>query len=132
MIGPIQKKSLRVLTVDNDDRFRASMNYRLRKEYCAAVNSVASGMEAIDLIKTGEVFDLVLVDFMMPDMDGIETSKELRKINPNCYVVIMSAYSDTDAMEQAKELGLQLLPKPIPEDMLAQVMLEAVTQPTQG
>jgi len=57
------------------------------------VTEAASGNKAVGLF-AGQPFDAVLLDMIMPDMDGIATLKELKKINPDVPVIIVTGYGD--------------------------------------
>lgn len=55
------------------------------------VTSAYSGKEAIHKVKEGS-FDLVLLDLVMPEMDGVETCKAIKEINPKTEVVLISGH----------------------------------------
>lgn len=61
-----------------DDRFSRDLSTELLEEEGATVVSVASGLEALNLIRSDEVFDVVLMDLVMPVMDGIIATREIR------------------------------------------------------
>jgi CheY-like chemotaxis protein len=72
---------------------------------------VDSGEGAIgkvtDAHKNKKDFDLILLDWKMPDMDGIETAKGIRKIvGPDVTIIIMTAYDWTDIEKEAKAAGI--------------------------
>ena len=50
--------------------------------------------------------DLVITDIMMPDLTGLEMAQELRKINPNVHIIILSAFSETDKFLSAIDVGV--------------------------
>lgn len=108
-----------VLIVD-DNKMNIKVAERLLKPYKVNIKSVVSGKECIDIIKNGEKFDLILLDQMMPEMDGIETLKKLKEIKDfNTPVVVLTA----DAMVGVKEKYLSegfdgYLSKPINVDEL--------------
>lgn len=66
----------KILLVDDDEDMLA-LSGRWLKKAGYEVTGASSGREAIDLIKQGS-YDLVLMDYSMPDMDGIATVKEIR------------------------------------------------------
>ncbi len=68
---------------------------------------VSSGEKAIEYLKEQSV-DLVLIDMIMyPGMDGLETYKEILKIYPNQKAIIVSGFSETDHVKEARQLGIK-------------------------
>lgn len=70
----------RVLLVD-DNKLNRIVIERLLKPYKIKYDSVGSSAECISKIKSGEKYDLILLDHMMPEVDGIETFRILKKMN---------------------------------------------------
>jgi len=67
-----------------------------------------------DKIKNDETYDIVLSDIVMPNMDGVELSKAIKKINPMQNVVILSAYKETNYLLEFLNLGIRrFIPKPV-------------------
>ncbi len=83
-----------------------------------------NGPDAIRLVKenhgTADAFDVAIIDWKMPGMDGVETVRHIRRIvGKNVLVVVMSAYDWTDIEEEARAAGVDLfLAKPIYESNL--------------
>jgi CheY-like chemotaxis protein len=99
------------------------MSYVLIEKYGAQVKDVGSGMEAINILSAGERFDIIFLDIMMPRMNGIETYKKLREVRGvACPIVMMSAFSDSKEWKEVKELGVELTPKPISEEMIVSIL----------
>ena len=72
-----------------------------------------TGLEALALFKENEV-DLILMDIKMPEMTGIESLKEIRKLSKDIPVIMQSAYVFDSDMEAAKEAGASgFITKPI-------------------
>jgi len=69
------------------------------------VETASTGEEALDLVQKGLVPNLVLLDLLMPGIDGLETLEGLRKLQPNIKVVILSCVNDTKKVVQAIRLG---------------------------
>ena len=82
-------------------------NYLLLKtilhKYCNLIRA-KTGLEALALFKENEV-DLILMDIKMPEMTGIESLKEIRKLSKDIPVIMQSAYVFDSDMEAAKEAG---------------------------
>ncbi|TAN39281.1 MAG: response regulator transcription factor [Nitrospirae bacterium] len=68
------------------------------------ITAVHSGEEAVALI-AGNNYDLVILDISMPGMDGIETTEEIRKLNPSLPVLIISMYPEKDYAIRAFKAG---------------------------
>ena len=81
--------------------------------------AVGSGQEAIRFVK-GQQFDLILLDLVLGGMNGADTLREIRRIDPSANVVIITAYPSSDLMHQALEEGglFGLMRKPITQETL--------------
>ncbi|MEQ8338746.1 MAG: PAS domain S-box protein [Cyclobacteriaceae bacterium] len=104
----------KILLVDDNDINRNVASSILRKSGCEVIEA-SSGFEAIKKIKKIH-FDLVLMDIQMPDMDGVETTKEIKKLNiPDLPPIIaMTAYSMEEDRESFINEGLDdYISKPI-------------------
>lgn len=95
--------NFKILIVDDDDDFRGALSHRLRKIEINAV-AVESGRKALTTLKDNG-FDLVLLDLVMPDMDGVETFRRIIKMRNNCFVIIMTAYHDDERIKIAKGMN---------------------------
>ena len=70
--------------------------------------------KAADARDRQEDYDIILVDWKMPDMDGVETARQIRaKVGPDIPILILTAYNFEEIEEEAKEAGIQMfLSKP--------------------
>lgn len=92
-----------ILVVDDDEQIRHVLRRKLEQcEY--DVCEAANGREAIRALETAP-FDLVLTDIVMPDTDGIETLRYVRKHLPHVKVVAISAPNNELYLESAAGLG---------------------------
>ncbi len=88
-----------LLLVDDEENVRSVINNSL-KNLGFRVLMAGSGKEAIDLFKSRhKEVDLVLLDMVMPNMNGEELYHELRRIRPDARVLVMSGYSEDDVMD---------------------------------
>jgi two-component system response regulator AtoC len=69
------------------------------------VETASTGEEALDRVQKGLSPDLVLLDLLMPGIDGLETLEALRKLQPTTKVVMLSCVNDTKKVVQAIRLG---------------------------
>jgi CheY-like chemotaxis protein len=66
----------------------------LLKPYGLTVDTATSGFEAIDLIKGGNIYDIIFMDHMMPEMDGIEAAKNIRGLGYAHPVIALTANTE--------------------------------------
>jgi len=78
-----------------------------------SVDTVACGEAAVEYVKNKKA-DLLVLDMIMdPGIDGLETYKEILKLNPKQKAVITSGFSETDKVKEAQKLGAgQYIKKP--------------------
>lgn len=84
----------RIVVVDDDVDTRTMLSLRLQHEGYA-VFAAASGADALEVIRHEGVPDLVLLDIMLPDMDGFAVAEEIRSVAA-VPIIFLSALSDTD------------------------------------
>jgi DNA-binding NtrC family response regulator len=86
------------------------------------VGAAGSGAEALEELKLAP-YDVIVLDIRMPGMDGLATLKELKKINPEAEVIILSGHASMDAAMEINRLGgYDYLMKPCPlEDLLLKI-----------
>lgn len=112
----------RVLFVDDDPNLLAAMRRQLRRK--VEIETVNGGREGLDAIRHNGPYPVVVTDYCMPEMDGIEFLTEVRKIAPETVRMLLTGSADLNAAIQAVNQGniFRFLTKPCPPDML----LEAV------
>src|ERR1700733_11028950 len=87
------------------------------------VETASTGEEALERVQKGLRPDLVLLDLLMPGIDGLETLEQLRKLQPGVKVVMLSCVSDTRKVVQAIRLGAHdYLTKPFQKSELDTVV----------
>lgn len=113
----------KILIVD-DNKLNLKVAEKLLKPYEVMTTSVLSGEECISLIKNNEEFDLILLDQMMPNMDGIETLKQLKTIKDfSTPVIVLTADAIVGGKEKYLSVGFNdYLSKPIDMDELNKIL----------
>jgi len=112
------KSHWQILVVDDESIMAESMAAWLREDGYA-VDTAASGKEALTLARANR-YAMCFIDLKMPGgMDGIETMMEIRKIQPESVVIIITAYATVDtAISAIKEGALEYIVKPCnPEEI---------------
>lgn len=110
-------KNLRILIVDDDRRMaKTLMDIFKIKGYES--EAVYSGAEALEKIKQDR-FDCVLTDIKMPGMNGVELHRAIKAVEPDLPVVLMTAYSTDELVEESLQEGaIAVLPKPLDINLL--------------
>lgn len=88
-----------------------------------------NGMEAIALFSQYQnEIAAVLMDIMMPNMDGLSTIPLMRQYNPHLYAIAMSGLNSTEAVTRAQDMGFsEFLPKPFASEELLQLLQQIRT-----
>lgn len=106
---------LKVLIADDDEELCMSVMQSL-KEINTDADYVTDGMSAVEKIKDApEKYDVVLVDWRMPEMNGVETAKKIREYTNNSVpVILISAYDWSEIEDEAKDAGINgFISKPL-------------------
>ncbi len=114
----------KVLIVDDDARNIFALSSVL-EEYEMAIESADNGRDAIDILRKTPDIDIVLMDIMMPEMDGMETIREVRKINAlkNLPIIAVTAKAMKGDREKCIEAGAwDYLSKPVDIDEMVSVL----------
>lgn len=108
-------KDHRILVVDDNKDF-ADVFCDILKTNNYEVESCYSGAQAVELVRKKD-FDIVFLDIRMPEMDGIETLKEVMKIKPATTVIMMTGYSVDELVHKAlEEKASEIIYKPFEID----------------
>jgi DNA-binding NtrC family response regulator len=94
-----------ILAVDDDPLVIEFLKIVLKKVGYEKILTAGSGEEALSIISK-ERPGLVLLDIKMPGMDGIETLKEIRKIDPDLKVIILTCFGTPELESEARRLGV--------------------------
>jgi DNA-binding NtrC family response regulator len=117
-MSDINEKGIIVL-VDDEEIVLTSIQSFIGLETDYNVQTFTSAKTALNFIKTNEI-DLVVSDYLMPEMDGISFLAEVRKIKPEVPRIILTGYADKEnAIKAINEVGLfQYIEKPWDNDDL--------------
>ena len=91
-----------VLVVDDQDLIRWSLRERLRIDGYEVLEA-GTGRAALDQFKEG--VDLVLLDYRLPDLDGLSVLRELKKLDPDILVILLTSFVSVETAVEAMKLG---------------------------
>lgn len=95
-----------------------------------SVEAVANGRGALERLEVNS-FDLALIDYKMPELDGLQTLREIRKLYPDFPVIMMTAFGTVEtAVASMKEGALDYLTKPIDLDELLLTLQKVIERST--
>lgn len=107
-----QTKKLTALVVE-DETVANELLSSTFKNFFAEVSSALNGKDALALYEKNKP-DIVFVDIVMPEMDGIELSRKIREMNPNQIIIVISASNDIQKISESVEIGVNsFIQKPI-------------------
>lgn len=130
MTLPDVRKAPSILVVDDQATVRR-MAHRLLNEWGFRVFEAESGEEAMEVVETARAgIQLVMVDVVMPFMDGVQVARRIRERWPSQRMLYMSAHPAEVLMEYGlTELDAPFLAKPFTRDELLTKVSEALAQP---
>ena len=92
------------------------------------VKTANSGEEALKLVKS-DTFNIIFLDIRMKGIDGIETLKQIKKIDKNVKVIMLTVHGEKEMIDKAKELGAdEYIKKPFQLEYLEEVVLKKVRE----
>ncbi len=106
------EEAVRVLVVDDDEGMAKTLNDILSASGYE-VEIAFSGQEALERVRRRPP-DGILMDIRMPDLNGVEAFRELKRLTPDSFVIFMTAYSASGLVEEARTEGaVEVLAKPL-------------------
>lgn len=103
---------MRVLLVDDDPDYRTMLRMQLEIQHrIDVVGEASDGHEALAFLAEQDAPDAMILDLMMPGMDGYETIEHLSRDHPDLPVVAYSAVASNSAQAHCESYGIPLLRK---------------------
>ncbi len=118
-------RSMRLLLIDDDEWVRDSLRLFFESEGCqiVALETAEEGLNAT----MSHNFDLIIVDYRLPGMDGIEFIKHLPANQAGTLKVLITAYGSEDLFLKAKQSGFnEFIPKPFTTEIIEESLKRLV------
>lgn len=116
------KNNLRVLICDDSLLIRKKLREALEKCKCKEIFEAENGNIGVELAKANNP-DLIFMDIVMPDKDGIEALKEIMEFNPDAKVVMASSVGTNNHLKEALDSGAyDFIQKPISLDVITHLI----------
>jgi DNA-binding NtrC family response regulator len=117
----------KILVVD-DDKDMCHLVSSILKEEGYRVEKAYDGGQAIKRIKA-KGYNLIVLDYKLPDIKGINLLQEVRRIDPSIRVIMLSAYGSTSIKSMAKKFGVyKFIDKPFDINRLLRVVRDALSK----
>ena len=119
-----------VLIVDDDPEVRATLKKFLRSLGITEFHEAVNGQEAVDQVKALPKLKLILLDLKMPVKDGLKALEEIREINRDAKVAILTGYPFYGEADQAAQKWgiLDFIAKPVDLSYLERIVSIAVSE----
>ncbi|GGK54018.1 MULTISPECIES: ATP-binding protein [Flavobacteriaceae] len=119
-------KKLKILIVDDDETSEMILSISL-EEFAKEIIVARNGVEAVQACRKHPNIDLILMDIQMPEMNGFEATKEIRKFNPKVNIIAQTAYALIGDKEKVIEVGCNsYIKKPIDVSILKEKISELI------
>lgn len=98
------KKQISVVIAEDNDMMRAILRSMLRGEHYNVIGEASNGQAAVDMVKSLKP-DLVCMDVVMPEKNGIEALAEIKALNRNTKVIMVTGNSDQETVQESIQNG---------------------------
>ncbi len=115
-------KSLKILIAEDDESSNLLIKMAVSK-FASEIFNVKTGTQAVEICRNNTDIDLVLMDIRMPEMDGYEATKQIRKFNTNVIIIAQTAFALYGDREKAIDAGCNdYISKPINKSVLISLL----------
>ena len=121
-------RDLKIIVAEDDQISYVLLKYIL-DGISAQLLHAKNGLEAIDLIKNNPDTEIILMDSKMPELNGIEAVKQIRKFNRDVFIIAQTAYTIEDYKDKAIKAGCnEFIEKPVNKHRLLEIISKCVSK----
>ncbi|MCB0392246.1 MAG: response regulator [Bdellovibrionales bacterium] len=127
MINVNSKKH--ILVIDDEEEIRFLLETKFFK-LGYQVSVAATGLQAMQKIKSGSKYDLIICDLKMPKMNGIEFYLESQKLDPNVQFLLITGQPDREKLLKAMKNGVvNIMLKPVKHSDIVEKIIQLIGNP---
>jgi DNA-binding NtrC family response regulator len=118
-------REMKIFLIDDDEWIRDSLRIFFETEGCRvlALETAEEGLSAI----RDQAFDIIIVDYKLPGLNGIEFLKRINKTQPEAIKILITAYRNKNVVSEARKLKIQgLIEKPFTSDTIMASLAYAI------
>ena len=115
-----------ILLVDDEPHIRKYVSLILKQMGITQISEAGNGEDAVVAYQRDKP-RLVLMDVNMPRIDGIQALRQLKEIDPDCCVIMLTSLTNRDTVQQALDLGAEnYIRKDTPKEEIARALSETI------
>ena len=124
-------RHMKILLIDDDEWIRDSLGLYFKDEGCQLL-ALETAEEGIETLK-GQTYDIIMVDYRLPGMDGLEFLKRIQKTQPHALKVLITAYKSKGVVTAALKIGIQdFIEKPFTTKTIEESLTRLIENHEQG
>ena len=123
-------KNMKILLIDDDEWIRDSLSLFFEGEGCH-LKALESAEEGLKILKN-ENYDIIIVDYRLPDMDGLYFLKQIQEFHPDGFKILITAYGSKELLHRAKEMGIHdFIEKPFTSETIEESLSRLINKSEQ-
>jgi len=116
----------KIIIADDEEGLRKTLNKFISERLHCELYEVSSGYEAIAYLKE-KGCDLMLLDYKMPGISGLEVLKEAKKLTPDAFIFVITKWDSPEVSKEVQEQDAEYIPKPLSLKVLLDKIKEKLT-----
>ncbi len=116
------EKTLKILIAE-DEKFAVEFLSVILKDYCKEILVANTGLEVVEMCRKNPDIDLIMMDIRLPEINGYEATKQIRKFNKEVFIIAQTAFALAGDRERAIKAGCNdYIAKPIKKERLFEII----------